>query len=106
LTITPKSRAEEGSGTGGVCQLPQGPSRWVQGLALPIQCFTCRLTVHQEPGAPVYGYSFEIADPHTKELLAQVVEPARRYSEVLHLCQQVTLDVRAVLLHLTDPDPF
>lgn len=90
----------------GFCSEPQPALRWSQGLALPVQCFAARLTVHQQAGAPVYCYDFEVADPHTKELLAKVVEPAKRYSQVLHLAQQVSLDLRAVILTLTDPDPF
>jgi hypothetical protein len=48
----------------------------------------------------------EVSDPHTRERLAQVVQPCRRYSEVLGLVSFVVTDLRAVLLTLTDPEPF
>lgn len=106
--MTSNARSQQGEVQigAGFCTEPQRPTRWLQGLALPVQCFSARLTVHQQAGAPVYCYDFEVADPHTKELLAKVVEPAKRYSEVLHLAQQVSLDLRSTILHLTDPDPF
>lgn len=106
MTKSGISASGEGQGLAGFCQPPQKRLRWTQGLALPADCFTVRVDVHQRPGLGVWCYAFEVYDPHTKERLAQVVEPTRRYSEVLPLASVVTVDLRGVLLALTDPDPF
>lgn len=90
----------------GLCESPQRPQRWTQGLTVPAQCFTVRTDVHQAPGGDVWCYSFEVYDPHTRERLASVVEPARARSLVLPLASVVTVDLRGVLLALTDPEPF
>jgi hypothetical protein len=73
---------------------------------VPVECFAVKVEVHQSPGARVWCYSLEVSDPHTRELLAKVVQPARRYSEVLGLVALVCTDLRGVLLELTDPEPF
>ena len=96
----------EGSGARGFCEPPQQPLRWTQGLTVPVECFRVQIDVHQDPRRLAWCYAFEVSDPHTREKLAQVVEPARSYSQVLPLASAVTVDVRGVLLALTDPDPF
>lgn len=106
MTTRGKSNTGEGSGARGVCEPPQLSQRWVQGLTVPASCFTVRLDVHQEPGGEHWCYSMEVSDPHSRELMARIVQPARHYSSVLPLASVVSTDMRAVLLELTDPDPF
>lgn len=106
MTSSRISTSGEGSGAGGLCQPHQRSERWVQGVTVPVECFRVEVVVHQQPGAPVYGYSIEVSDPHTRELLAKVAEPARQAVQAVGLVSNVTLDIRAVLLELTDPDPF
>lgn len=97
---------EESSAPSGFCSAPQPPLRWTQGLTVPAECFSVRLDVHQSPGRSVYCYAFEVKDGHTQELLAKVVEPARDRSQVLPLASAVSVDLRGILLALTDPEPF
>lgn len=97
---------EEGSGPGGFCQAPQLGERWTQGLTVPVQCFKVEMVVHQDPSLSVYCHAFEVSDPHTKELLAKWVDPSRPHSAVLPLASSITVELRGVLLALTDPDPF
>ena len=97
---------EEGSGAHGVCEPPQTPSRWVQGLTVPVECFAVTITVHRAPRSDVYGYHVQIADPHTRELLAMIAEPYRTALTSAGIVGQVVVDLRAALLELTDPDPF
>lgn len=106
MTNKGKFEEGEGSGAGGFCQPPQQALRWTQGLTVPIDCFRVRLDVHQRPQRGVWCYSFEVADGHTNERLATVVEPTRTYSEVLPVASAVSVDLRGILLALTDPDPF
>lgn len=106
MTNTYKNSTGEGSGAHGLCEPHQRPARWVQGLTVPAECFRVVMTVHRQPGMDAYGYHLEVSDPHTKELMATVAEPARRALESVGLVSHVTLDIRAVLLELTDPDPF
>lgn len=106
MTISGKFNQGEGSVAGGFCLPPQSPLRWTQGLTVPVECFTVRLDVHQQPGGERWCYSLEVSDPHTRERLAQVVEPTRTYNAVLPLASVVTVDLRGVLLALTDPEPF
>lgn len=106
MTIQRKFNTGEGSGARGVCEPPQQGLRWTQGLTVPVECFTVRVDVHQSAQRGVYCYAFEVFDPHTRERLAQVVEPSRPYSAVLPLASSVTVDLRGVLLALTDPEPF
>lgn len=106
MTNSGISTPGEGTGPGGLCQAPQQPSRWTQGVTVPVQCFTVRLEVHQQSGGAVHCYSVEVADPHTKELLAHIVEPSRRTLTQQQMVSAVTTDIRAILLDLTDPDPF
>lgn len=106
MTISRRSDTGDGSVPGGFCQAPIQRRRWTQGLSLPAQCFTVRLDVHQSPGRAVWCYSFEVSDPHTREMLATVVEPARDRSTSLPLASIVSTDLRGVLLELTDPEPF
>lgn len=81
-------------------------SRWVQGLTVPVECFKVEVVVHTRPGTDMYCYAMEVSDPHSRELLAKVAEPTRRASQVLSLVSNITLDMRGILLELTDPDPF
>lgn len=106
MTIKGKSNAGEGSGAHGVCEPPQPPLRWSQGLTVPVQCFRVELVVHQQPGAKGYCLAFEVSDPHTKELLAKWVDPYTAPSLTLPLASSVSVALRGVLLELTDPDPF
>lgn len=106
MTSRGKFSTEESSGPDGLCQAPQSPLRWTQGLTVPAECFKVVVTVHRAPRSDVYGYHLEVSDPHTRELLALVAEPSRRATQTVGLVSNVTLDIRAVLLELTDPDPF
>lgn len=85
---------------------PLRAEEWVQTPTVPVQCFRVDLVVHQEPGADRWCFSLEVSDPHTKELLGMVVHPAERYSQVWALVTDVTMQLRSVLLTLTDPEPF
>lgn len=106
MTISGKSNTGRDSGPGGFCQAPQQAERWTQGLTVPVQCFKVELVCHQAPGREVHCLAFEVSDPHTRELLAKWVEPSRRPSAVLPLASVISVELRAVLLALTDPDPF
>lgn len=106
MTTSGKSNTGEGSGAHGLCEPHQRPERWLQGVTVPVECFRVEVVVHQQPGTDVYGYAIEVSEPHTRELLAKVAEPSRRASATVGLVSNVTLDIRAVLLELTDPDPF
>lgn len=106
MTNSADSNTGKGSGARGLCEPPQKPYRWSQGLTVPVQCFRVELVVHQQPGAAGYCLSFEVSDPHTKELLAKWVDPMTRPSPVLPLASSVSVALRSVLLELTDPDPF
>lgn len=106
MTTERKSSTGEVQGLAGFCQPPQQQFRWTQGLFLPAECFTVRIDVHQEPSRRQWCYSFEVYDPHTRERLAAVVEPSRAYNPVLPLASSVTVDLRGVLLALTNPEPF
>lgn len=97
---------EEGSGARGLCEPPQSPSRWVQGVTVPVECFAVTVTVHRRPQADVYGLHVQVADPHTKELLALIADPVRHALTSASVVGQITQELRAALLELTDPDPF
>lgn len=90
----------------GLCSAPQQPSRYVQGVTVPVECFAIQVVVHQRAGGDVWCYSIECSDPHTRELLAHVVEPSRPMLTAAHLASLVSTDVRGIILELTDPDPF
>lgn len=106
MTISGMSTPGEGSGARGLCEPHQSPQRWTQGVTVPVECFRVEVVVHRQPGTNVYGYSMEITDPHSRELLAKVAEPARNALATVGLVSNVTLDMRGILLELTDPDPF
>lgn len=106
MTTSGISTPGEGSGAGGLCQPPQRPSRWVQGLTIPAQCFTVRIDVHRAPSGGPWCFAFDVTDPHTRELLAKVVEPARPASTAAGAVGLVVVDLRGILLELTDPEPF
>lgn len=106
MTNTGISTPGEGSGARGLCEPPQDPFRWSQGLTVPVQCFRVELVVHQQPGGAGYCLAFEVSDPHTRELLAKWVDPMTKPSAVLPLASSVSVALRGVLLELTDPDPF
>lgn len=73
---------------------------------VPQQCFRVRLDVHRTPLGGAWCYAVEVSDPHTQELLAMVVEPAREATTAAGIITQITQDVRVLLYDLTDPDPF
>lgn len=106
MTLRPILATGEGSAPRGLCEAPQQAVRWTQGLTVPAQCFRVEVVVHQSQQQDVWCYAFEVTDPHTKELLAKWVEPARPANRVLPLASLVTVELRAALLALTDPDPF
>lgn len=94
------------SGAGGFCQPPFQAERWVQGVTVPPTCFKVEVVVHTAPPRSSYCYAIEVSDPHTKELLAKCADPSHRALEAVNLVSHVTLDIRGLLLELTDPDPF
>lgn len=106
MTTSEESTAGRDSGAHGLCEPPQPPQRWSQGLTVPVQCFRVELVVHQQPGGAGYCLAFEVSDPHTRELLAKWVDPFTTPSLVLPLASSVSVALRGVLLELTDPDPF
>lgn len=71
-----------------------------------MDCLTVRLDLHQLPGVDVYGLAFEVQDAHTKELLAAMAEPTRRYPVGVSVARDVSEALCRVLLALTDPEPF
>ena len=94
------------SGAGGVCQPPFQAQRWIQGVTVPLECFRVELVVHTRPGTDVVCFALEVSDPHTRELLAKLVDPSHRALQAVGWISHVTLDLRSILLELTDPDPF
>lgn len=106
MTTSGNFNTGEGSGARGLCEPPQVSERWLQTLTVPAECFAVTLTVHRAPGKSVYGYHISVADPHTRELLAMVAEPFNTALTSAGIVGQVVVDLRAVLLELTDPDPF
>jgi hypothetical protein len=62
--------------------------------------------IHQQPGSGLECWAFEVADPHTKELLAMHVDPTRPAGVGLPLASDVCDRLRGVLIDLLDPDPF
>lgn len=100
------STTGEGSEAHGLCEPPQRPERFVQGVSVPVSCFKVEIVVHQRSGTDFYCHSMQVSDPHTRELLAHVVNPTARALQALGMVSSVTLDLRAVLLELTDPEPF
>lgn len=72
----------------------------------PAQCVRLEVVIHQEPGEAVYGYAIEVSDPHTKELLCKAAQPTKKFSQVRSIAATITLDIRALLEDVMDPDPF
>lgn len=91
---------------GGLCQAPQHPERWLLGVLVPVECVRVRVDVHLAPQGGPWCYAIELSDPHTQELLAKVVEPTCHPCTAAQRASRISTDVRAVLLELTDPDPF
>lgn len=85
---------------------PKDYQRWVQTRLGPTECFSIRLDVHQRSPRDVWSFDLEVKDAHSKELLARIVCPFEPYSEVLTLVQQLSVELRACLLELLDPEPF
>lgn len=106
MTTSGNCKQGEGSGERGLFDADAHPHRWEQVLTFPPSCVKVELVLHTRPREAVYCYALELSDPHTGELLAKVVEPSRRRSDVLDPAATVSLDVRAMLLALFDPDPF
>lgn len=106
MTNTGISTSGQGSGASGLCSPPQDGVRWSQGLTVPLECFRVEMVVHQALAARQWCLSFEVSDPHTRELLAKWVDPCREMSMVLPVASAASVALRGVLLELTDPDPF
>lgn len=106
MTPEEESRAGDGSGAGGVCQPRQREPLWVSGRTIPEQCFTVSLEVHQADGVAVFGLHLEVTNPHTKELLAAWVNPTEVLPAGTTLAGHLSQCLRAILLDLTDPEPF
>lgn len=106
LTISGMFTTEESSGAGGLCQPPHQEQAWVQTLTVPAECLSVLVTVHQRPSNHVYGLHVQVADPHTKELLAMIARPVQHALTPAGMIQQVVAELRATLLVLTDPEPF
>lgn len=106
MTNNGKSNQGEGS-VGGFCR-PHAlqPMHYEQSLLTPLMCAKVELVVHQRAGGDAYCFAIEVSDPHTGELVAKHVDPARRYSPVTPMPVQVSLTARALLLGAFDPDPF
>jgi hypothetical protein len=94
------------SGASGFCSPPFQAERWIQGVTVPLECFRVELVVHQQPAGDRYCFAIEVSDPHSRELLAKCVDPSHRFGQAVGMVSHVTLDLRAILLELTDPDPF
>lgn len=106
MTTRRLSTSGEGSERRGLCDAPQHPERWLQTPTIPAQCLSISVTVHTAPGKDVLCYSIETTDPHTRELLGHVIEPTRRLLTAAQMASMISTDVRAVILALTDPEPF
>jgi hypothetical protein len=87
-------------------EAPKDYQRWVQTRLIPAECFRVEVVVHQRHPRDVWSYDLEVSDPHTGELMARLSCPWEPYSEVLTLTQQVSVEMRACLQALLDPDPF
>lgn len=96
----------EGSEHGGLCRAPQSAERWSAGLLIPASCLRVRVDVHLAPQGGTWCYAIELSDPHTQELLAKVVEPAKGPQTALQRASLISTDLRGILLEVTDPDPF
>lgn len=106
MTTSASSEAGEGSGAGGVCQPHSRKPLWIAQRLSPEQCFRVDLTVHQGDGLEVFGLSLEVRNPHTQELLAAWTNPTERYPAGTTLASHLAMSLRAIMLDLTDPDPF
>lgn len=96
----------EGSVVRALHVVTAAPERWSAMRLVPAQCVRLEVVVHQEPGKPLYCYAIEASDPHTKELYAKTVVPAKSYSAVVPMPSAVSVDIRSMLLDVFDPDPF
>lgn len=106
MTTDGISHQGEGSGPGGLCQAPLHAERWLQVPTIPASCVRVEVVVHSRPGGGVWCYSIQTTDPHTRELLGHVLDPSRPYLTAAQMASLVSTDVRAVILGLTDPEPF
>lgn len=106
MTTSGKSSQGEGSVPSGLCSAPQYAERWLQVPTVPVQCVAVTVTLHSSPAKGVWCYSIETIDPHTRELLGHVLDPSRTLLTAQQMCSLISTDVRAVLLALTDPEPF
>lgn len=106
MTNSGKSNQGEGSVVRGLHVATPTPARWTQRLLVPMECVRVELVVHQSPGEKVWCLGIEVTDPHSKELLAKVVEPSRHYSAVRTIPVEVAIELRHLLEAALDPDPF
>lgn len=106
MTTSGKSQQGEGSVSGFCSPFALQRTHYEQNLLVPQTCAKVELVVHQQAGKDVYCFAIEVSDPHTGELLAKHVDPARKYSMVTPLATQVSLTARALLFGVFDPDPF
>jgi hypothetical protein len=106
LTINAKSTTGDGSVQSGFCSAPKVAKRWTSGLLLPAACLRVRVDLHLAPGEAQWCYSIEVSDPHSRELLAMVIDPSRPAATAVQRASLVSTDLRGILLELTDPDPF
>lgn len=99
---------DQGEGSGGAQHRPfRGePRRWAATVLVPVECIRVTLVLHSMPQTDTHCLAFEVDDPHTKELLAVTVDPTWRAAPSLGVAASATLELRAVLLGLFDPDPF
>lgn len=92
---------------GGVCRaLRPEAQRWGSMPLYPLECVRVEVVIHQDPTKDVYCLGIEYSDPHTRELLGKVLDPARRRLSRRQVAEQVSVEVEAALSALFDPDPF
>ena len=106
--MTNTRNSQQGEGTaGGVCR-PFRPAaqRWVAEVLYPAACGRFVVELHTTPEKTAYLVSFEVNNPHTKELLGMIVDPNMTFVTATHMAEHAAEVVRQAILHLFDPEPF
>lgn len=106
MTIHGKSNTGMGSVSGLCSPQPLLARRHVQTLLVPAECITIRLDVHNTSYTEAWALGLEVSDPHTRELLALVVDPTVPGTTVHGRIDRIVKEVREAVTQLLDPPPF
>lgn len=78
----------------------------VQRTLVPPECLRVVVVAHTRLWEGSWCLAVEVSDPHTQEMLALVVDPARRPTTTPGVVEAVLNEVRTALLEVLDPEPF